>query len=91
MSNFPKIKTVKPLANYRLLVTFENNHEKIYDCSPLLTEHPFTNLKNIALFKLVTVDAGGYGISWDDNIDLSEAELWQNGSTVNKANTLELV
>ena len=27
----------------------------------------------------VKVDAGGYGISWNDNIDLSSNELWENG------------
>lgn len=91
MTNFPKIKTVKPITGFRLLVTFDNNDEKIYDCTPLLTEYPFTNLKNIALFKLVTVDAGGYGISWNDEVDLSESELWKNGVAINKTNRLEQV
>jgi hypothetical protein len=27
----------------------------------------------------VRVDPGGYGISWNDHIDLSEYELWTNG------------
>lgn len=30
------------------------------------------------LFEQVKVDSGGYGISWDDNIDLSCNELWNN-------------
>jgi len=30
----------------------------------------------------VRVDPGGYGISWNDNIDLSEYELWTNGQPV---------
>jgi hypothetical protein len=29
-------------------------------------------LKNDAFFKSVKVDTGGYGISWNDEIDLSE-------------------
>jgi len=34
----------------------------------------------------VKVDAGGYGISWNDDIDLSEYELWTNGKPIaNKA------
>jgi hypothetical protein len=32
-----------------------------------------------AFLKAVTVDPGGYGISWNDDIDLSEYELWTNG------------
>jgi hypothetical protein len=39
----------------------------------------FQVLKNDAFFKLVKVDAGGYGISWNDAADLSEYELWTNG------------
>ncbi len=27
----------------------------------------------------VRVDTGGYGISWNDAIDLSEYELWTHG------------
>jgi hypothetical protein len=39
-------------------------------------------LKHEAFFKAVTVDPGGYGISWDDEMDLSEYELWNNGVEV---------
>jgi hypothetical protein len=36
-------------------------------------------LENESFFRQVKVDAGGYGISWSDTIDLSESELWLNG------------
>jgi hypothetical protein len=36
-------------------------------------------LKHEAFFRAVTVDPGGYGVSWDDETDLSEYELWNNG------------
>jgi hypothetical protein len=39
----------------------------------------FRLLKDDAFFKAVHVDAGGYGITWNDNADLSEYELWTNG------------
>jgi hypothetical protein len=31
------------------------------------------------LFRCVKTDHGGYGISWNDEIDLSELELWLHG------------
>lgn len=31
---------------------------------------------------MVQVDPGGYGISWNDNVDLSENELWINGKEI---------
>jgi len=38
------------------------------------------NLKEISgLFWNVKTDLGGYGISWNDEIDLSCDELWENG------------
>ncbi|NUQ42722.1 MAG: DUF2442 domain-containing protein [Calditrichaceae bacterium] len=39
----------------------------------------FQLLKQEAFFKAVKVDPGGYGVSWDDERDLSEYELWTNG------------
>ncbi|WP_423805896.1 DUF2442 domain-containing protein [Phascolarctobacterium succinatutens] len=41
---------------------------------------PFKALKYTnVLFNLVKVDVGGYGISWNDDLDLSCDELWENG------------
>jgi hypothetical protein len=79
MDNFPKISCITPLPHYTLLVTFINGTTKKYDCSPLLNRPEFFLLKNDAFFKSVKVDSGGYGISWNDNIDISEYELWTNG------------
>jgi hypothetical protein len=39
---------------------------------------PFKALENEAFFRSVKVDSGGYGVSWDDAVDLSEYELWVN-------------
>lgn len=76
--NTPKIQSVTPLENKKLLVKFENGIEKVYDCNQLLHLEVFQMLKNDAFFKSVKVDAGGYGISWNDEVDLSEYELWVN-------------
>ena len=75
----PKIKTVTPLNERRLLVTFVNGVQKVYDCHRVMNLERFQLLKSEAFFKAVTVDPGGYGISWDDELDLSEYELWNNG------------
>ena len=75
----PKIESVKPLKDRRLLVRFANGVEKVYDCSQLLHLEMFQPPKDKAFFRSVNVDAGGYGISWSDRVDLSEHELWVNG------------
>ena len=77
--NAPKILSVQPSADRTLIVKFSNGVEKIYDCAPLIEKfEEFRALENEAFFKQVKVDAGGYGISWNDRVDLSEYELWTN-------------
>lgn len=77
--NIQKVKSVTPLKESHLLVTFINGVQKIYDCNTLLHLPRFQLLKIEAFFKAVTVDRGGYGLSWNDEADLSEYELGTNG------------
>lgn len=81
---FHKIKNVSPLPEYRLSVQFAEGVTKIYDVKPLFDRLPvFADLqKSAAEFSCVTVDVGGYGIVWNDNLDLSCDELWENGVQV---------
>lgn len=77
---FHKVKNVKPLENYVLEVIFQNDICKYYDVSHLFDKwRIFNELTKNNLFQEVKVDNGGYGISWNDEIDLSCDELWQNG------------
>ena len=75
----PRIQSVKLLEGKRLLVKFVNGVEKVYDCNQVLRLEAFELLQNEAFFKSVKVDPGGYGVSWNDEADLSEYELWVNG------------
>jgi hypothetical protein len=81
----PRVESVKPLEGKRLLVTFVNSVKKVYDCNQLLHLEMFRLLQNEAFFKSVKVDAEGYGVSWNDEMDLSEYELWVNGEEVASA------
>lgn len=75
----PRITSVQPLPKRQLLVTFINGQQKIYDCQWFLALDRFRLLQSDAFFKAVTVDPGGYGISWNDDMDVSAYELWQRG------------
>ena len=77
---FHKVKAVNALPDYRLSVQFAEGCTKIYDVKPLFDAIPaFKELKEPHLFSEVTVDVGGYGIIWNDDLDLSCDELWENG------------
>ena len=78
--NFHIIKSVKPLDNLVIEITFANGTKKKYDVKPLMQRwEAFKELQNIELFNKVKVDVGGYGIVWNENIDLSGEEIWKNG------------
>lgn len=78
---FHKIKNVAAMPDFKLSVQFSEGVTKIYDVKPLFDRIPvFKGLKNnLEEFYGVTVDTGGYGIIWNDEIDLSCDELWENG------------
>ena len=74
---FHKISTVKPLQNMLLFVEFRDGTELIYNAGTLPAQNEiFNELKNPELFAQVKVDTGGYGISWNDDIDLDGEEIW---------------
>jgi hypothetical protein len=73
--NIPKIISVKPLDNYCLLIEFSNHQYRKYNVKPLLEKEMFSPLENIGFFKNVQIESGGYAISWNEDIDISEYEL----------------
>ena len=81
---FHKVKTVSVIPDYWLSVRFAEGVTKIYDLRPLFEKWPaFNDLKNDdTLLYDVKVDTGGYGIVWNDDIDLSCDELFENGETI---------
>lgn len=81
---FHKIKSVASLPDFKLSVQFSEGVTKLYDMKPLFKRLPvFKQLENDpAEFAGVSVDVGGYGIVWNDELDLSCDELWDNGTVI---------
>ncbi len=67
------------MPNKVLLVEFVNGERKTYDCTPLLQSEPFRLLRDEAVFRCAHADSHGYGVVWNEDIDLSESEIWLNG------------
>lgn len=75
-----KVKEVLPLKDVKLLVFFEDEKCKIFDVKELFKEYPeYAELKDKDLFHKVRVEPGGYGVSWNKILDLSEGELYNDG------------
>jgi hypothetical protein len=79
MDTYPKVVHVQPISGKRLRVVFSDGSVKIYDCAPLLDEPGFRPLRDEAFFRNVRLDAHGFGVIWNDDIDLAESELWLQG------------
>ena len=67
-----------------LSVQFSEGVTKRYDVKSLFDKYPmFLPLKDDpALFSSVEVDVGGYGIVWNDDIDIACDELFYNGEII---------
>ncbi len=79
-----KVKAVSALPNFCLSVQFVEGITKIYDVKPLFSKWAAFKLlqEDPKLFSDVEVDVGGYGIIWNDELDLSCDELFENGKSV---------
>lgn len=75
-----KVKAVSALPDFCLSIQFVEGITKIYDVKPLFSKWAaFKALQeNFKLFSDVEVDVGGYGIIWNDELDLSCEELFEN-------------
>lgn len=78
---FYRVQSVEAKDDFKLSVLFTDGVQTEYDVKPLFLKWDvFNDLKAIkGLFQQVKVDAGGFGISWNDEIDLASEELRING------------
>jgi hypothetical protein len=76
----PSIIDVRPLDDYKLILTFGNGEKKIYDMAYWLDKPMFQELKNIDLFR--TVKVVGLSISWLHGQDLCPDELYEDSELI---------
>jgi hypothetical protein len=72
----PRPVSVKPLEDYKLLVTFQNKERKIFDAAPLLELPMYQKLKNKGFFSLAKAD--GMCVYWNDEIDLCPDMVYED-------------
>jgi len=88
-TTYPKIRNVSTIPGKTLLVTFDNGVSRLYDCKPLLDKEVFCPLRNEAFFRCAHADSHGYGVVWNDEIDLAESEIWLNGKIAEPYDALD--
>lgn len=75
-SNELKIKTVKPLDDMMMIVTFTSGERRLFDATILLSMPAFKLLENDSIFKSATVEHGV--VVWNDgDIDIAPEYMYK--------------
>ena len=70
------VKQVKPLEDFKLLLTFDNGEARIFDMNPYLEKGIFKELKDIVMFNSVKVSFDS--IEWQNEADMDPEVLYED-------------
>ena len=70
------VKSVEPISNYNLILTFDNGEKRKFDMNPLLNLGIFKELRDITKFNSVRISFDT--IEWDNEADLDPEILYKN-------------
>ena len=79
----PRIKSVQPTDDYRLLLQFTNGEQGIYDCTSLLDFGVFKELRDTHYFKRASVDNGT--VVWPNQQDICPDTLYLDAIKIEQA------
>lgn len=80
------ITKVEAQKNLLLIATFADGEIVCFDVKTMFEKHPvFKRLEDESLFNKVEIDGIGYGICWDDDLDLSADGIYLRGEHIGKS------
>ncbi len=74
------VKSVRPLSEYQLLLTFENGEKKIFDMKPYLDKGIYKELKDESKFKTVRISFDS--IEWCNKADIDPEFLYEKSKKI---------
>lgn len=74
IKDIPNLSAVKPLAGYKLELTYSNGFTGTYDLNNLLQYEVFSPLKDVSLFN--KVQKSHNAVVWNEEIDLCGDSLY---------------
>ena len=80
MTEYPMLKAVMPLDDYRLLLTFGEGEKRLYDFKPNLNHKFYRPLADKKLFDSVSVHDGE--LEWITGQDFCPHTLYENSTPV---------
>ena len=84
---FHLIRSLGTTGDLHLIAQFDDGTIKSYDVGRLSRRNKAFKIFEYKseLFLKARIDAGGYGVVWNEEIDLSSEEIWANGDTVDNS------
>lgn len=88
---FHKIISLATLPNYILLAGFNDGTYKQFDLKPYIEKYPaFHALREVnGLYEQAKIDIGGFGIIWNDDLDISADGIYEKGISCAKPENIE--
>lgn len=79
----PRIKSLEPMADYKMLVLFDDSRKVVYDVQDDIDTLPvFQALRTVhGLFNQVQLDESRTCVYWTDQIDLASDSIYEYGVT----------
>ena len=79
------ITKIEPKENLIIEAIFADGEIVRFDVKAMFEKYPvFRALEDEALFKNVKIDGVGYGVSWNDQLDLSSDGIYLRGEHIDK-------
>ena len=88
---FVKITSVAALPDFILLVGFASGEYKQFDLKPLIEKYaPSKSLTQVeGLYEQVKIDVGGYGLVWNDDLDIAADVIYEKGTACEPPNDID--
>lgn len=81
------ITQVTPKENMIIEAIFADGEVVNFDVKKMMEKYPaFHDLEDKDLFNSIKIDGVGYGVSWNDELDLSSDGIYLKGKHVGKSN-----
>ena len=79
------ITKIKTLDDLKIEATFADGEVVLFDVKTLFEKYPvFHQLEDVNLFNSLKIDGVGYGVSWNDDLDLSSDGIYSRGTHISK-------
>jgi len=76
-----RAKDVKPLDNYILLIRFDDESIRVFNCYKLFDDPLFECIKDISFFNTVHIDEMGL-ICWNESTDINPYMVYEESESI---------